>query len=71
MSMTGYEDVEDAEELPPPYKRNWKLEEVSIGTAGDAVYANVQLDGEVIGSIRFPDREYLGWFRNRIVEGEE
>jgi hypothetical protein len=68
-TQTGYGDVgeEEEEKLPEPWDRKWSIEHVEIGTSGEALYANVALDGEVIGAIRFPSQHYLAWFRNQVV----
>lgn len=70
MTTTGYEGVDQEEkELPSPHTRDWKVDEVKIGSQTDGtVYGNIKLDGEVIGSIRMPSREYLSWFRGRLKE---
>jgi len=69
---TGYEDEEESSEFPLPSDRQWKISQVHIGTTqAETLYANVSLDGEIIGSIRFPNREHFDWFRRRINPPEE
>jgi len=71
-STSGYEGpdyIEEKKKTPQPADCEWKVEVLQIADSDenpDVVYAAIHVDGQVIGSVRLPNVEYLRHLRERI-----
>ncbi len=72
-STSGYQGpdyMEEKKKTPQPEECEWTVEVLKIADNSDenpdVVYAAIHVDGQVIGSVRLPDVEYLRWLRERI-----
>ena len=70
--LTGYQGpdyMDKDKETKPPGECEWYIIERKVGnTSKDitTVYVAFECDGEVLGSLRLPNPEYLRWLRERI-----
>ncbi len=70
--QTGYEDLEEEKDIPEPGERKWEVNEIHIGTTqAHAIYVNIMLDGEVVGSARLPNKDHFYWLRKKLRGHEE
>ncbi|MEE8113049.1 MAG: hypothetical protein V3T23_01720 [Nitrososphaerales archaeon] len=74
-SHTGYQgpdfiDKDDDEpKTKPPEECIWKIEIKPVARSDEypeTIFAQVEIDGDVVGMVRLPNTEYLRWLRERI-----
>ena len=73
VTTSGYQgpDYMDEEEkkVKPPEECEWKVSVLSVADneeKPEIVFAAISTDGQVLGSVRLPNPEYLRWLRERI-----
>ena len=72
ISDSGYQGPDYTEEkknLKLPKDCEWLVKVLSVADSDespDVVFASIEIDGEVLGSVRLPNPEYLRWLRERI-----
>lgn len=72
---TGYQgpDYIDKDDEPEKVKTpgdcKWKIQIKNVARSDeypDTVFAQVEIDGDVVGMVRLPNAEYLRWLRERV-----